>query len=93
LPVRLEIKNICKVQVITVLNIIDDVKDDINSDNDISKKEKQQQFYIKKPFYDILGYSTSIAVEMTALANPNHMVIGQLIYDILDNNQKSIPIT
>ena len=24
------------------------------------------------------------------LANPNHMVIGQLVYDTLDDNQKSI---
>jgi adenylate cyclase len=30
--------------------------------------------HIKKPVYD---------------ANPNHMVIGQLVYDILDNDQKS----
>jgi adenylate cyclase len=27
---------------------------------------------------------------MTALANPNHMVIGQLVYDVLDDNQKSV---
>ena len=27
---------------------------------------------------------------MTTLANPNHMVIGQLIYDVLDDNQKSL---
>ena len=27
---------------------------------------------------------------MTALANPNHMVIGQLVYDVLDDNQKSL---
>ncbi len=32
----------------------------------------------------------SIAVTMTALANPNHMVIGQLVYDVLDDNQKSV---
>jgi len=35
-----------------------------------------------------LGYTTSIAVKMTALANPNHMVIGQLVYDVLEDNQK-----
>jgi adenylate cyclase len=58
------------------------------SDNNIIKKE--QQISIKKPFYDILGYSTSIAVKMTALANPNHMAIGQLIYDVLDDRQKSL---
>ena len=55
--------------------------------NNISKKE---QISIKKPVYDILGYSISIAVKMTTLANPNHMVIGQLIYDILDDSQKSL---
>jgi hypothetical protein len=27
---------------------------------------------------------------MTALANPNHMTIGQLVYDVLDDNQKSL---
>ena len=27
---------------------------------------------------------------MTALASPNHMVIGQLAYNALDDNQKSI---
>ena len=63
-----------------------DVKD--NSDNNIPKKK--QQIFVKKPFYDILGYSTSIAVKMTALANPNHMVIGQLVYDALEDSQKSL---
>jgi len=27
---------------------------------------------------------------MTALANPNHIVIGQLVYDVLDENQKLV---
>jgi hypothetical protein len=27
---------------------------------------------------------------MTALANPNHVTIGQLVYDVLDDNQKSL---
>jgi adenylate cyclase len=58
-----------------------------NNNNNVSKKE---QPLIKKPVYDILGYSISIAVKMTALANPNHMVIGQLVYDVLDDNQKSL---
>ena len=59
----------------------------IGNNNNISKKE---QPLIKKPVYDVLGYSTSIAVKMTTLANPNHMVIGQLVYDVLDDNQKSL---
>lgn len=59
----------------------------IANNNNIYKKE---QPVIKKPVYDILGYSTSIAVKMTTLANPNHMAIGQLVYDVLDDNQKSL---
>lgn len=59
----------------------------IGNNNNISEKE---QPLIKKPVYDVLGYSTSIAVKMTSLANPNHMVIGQLVYDALDDNQKSL---
>jgi adenylate cyclase len=66
------------------LNMMD-VKED--STNNISKKG---QISIKKPVYDILGYSISIAVKMTTLAKPNHMVIGQLIYDVLDDSQKSL---
>jgi adenylate cyclase len=37
---------------------------------------KRGQPLVKKPVYDILGYNTNLAVKMTALANPNHMVIG-----------------
>ena len=59
----------------------------ITNNNNISKNE---QPLIKKPVYDILGYSTSIAAKMTLFANPNHMVIGQLVYDVLDDNQKSL---
>jgi adenylate cyclase len=59
----------------------------IGNNNNITKKE---QPIIKKPVYDVLGYSTSIAVKMTALANPNHMVIGQLVYDVLDDNQRPL---
>jgi adenylate cyclase len=62
-----------------------DMKND--SDNNITKKEL---FSLKKPVYDILGYSISIAVKMTTLANPNHMAIGQLVYDALDDSQKSL---
>ena len=43
---------------------------------------------IKKPIYDILGYTMSIATKITALAEPNQIVIGQLVYDALDNTQK-----
>jgi adenylate cyclase len=51
---------------------------------------KRGQPLVKKPVYDVLGYNTNLAVKMTTLANPNHMVIGQLVYDALDDSQKSI---
>ena len=31
----------------------------------------------------------NITVKMTALANPNHIVIGQQVYGLLDDNQRS----
>jgi class 3 adenylate cyclase len=44
---------------------------------------------MKKPHYDILGYTISVAVKMTGLAKPNRFIIGELVYDVLDEQQKS----
>ena len=44
---------------------------------------------LKKPHFDILGYTISIAAKMTTFAKDNQIVIGQFVYDILDNSQKS----
>jgi adenylate cyclase len=44
---------------------------------------------VKEPHCDILGHSINVAVKMTRLAKSNNFVIGQAIYDILDQNQKS----
>jgi adenylate cyclase len=44
---------------------------------------------IKEPHHDILGYTVNVAVKMTSLAKPNGLVIGQSVYDILDERQKS----
>ena len=63
------------------------VEDNGINNNNINKGD---QPLVKKPVYDILGYNTNLAVKMTALASPNHMVIGQLAYNALDDNQKSI---
>jgi adenylate cyclase len=52
-----------------------------------AKKNKQKIF--KKPHFDILGYTNSIVAKMTAFAKPNQIIIGQLVYDILDDVQKS----
>jgi adenylate cyclase len=44
------------------------------NDNDTNIRDPP---HIKKPVYDVLGYTTNLAVKMTALANPNHMIIGR----------------
>lgn len=44
---------------------------------------------VKEPHHDILGYTVNVAVKMTSLAKPNGLVIGQSVYDILDEKQKS----
>jgi adenylate cyclase len=54
--------------------------------HDNSRKEEVST--IRKPIYDIIGYTVNIATKMTALAKPNQIVIGQLVYDALDNTQK-----
>ena len=51
-----------------------------------NNKHKQ---IMKKPHYDIIGYTMSVAVKMTGLAKPNRFIIGQLVYDALDEKQKS----
>ena len=59
--------------------------------NDVNNSiNNRGQPLVKKPVYDIIGYNTNLAVKMTGLANPNHMAIGQLVFDILDENQKSL---
>ena len=55
-------------------------------DNSSSAQNKDA---IKKPHHDILGYTISIAAKMTTLAQSNQIVIGQFIYDTLDDAQKS----
>ena len=44
---------------------------------------------VKEPHNDILGYTVNVAVKMTSLAKPNGLVIGQSVYNILDEKQKS----
>ena len=62
------------------LNYVSGSKEDKNIEN---------QTLIKKPHLDILGYTISIATKMTALAQPDQIVIGQSVYDSLDDSQKS----
>jgi class 3 adenylate cyclase len=44
---------------------------------------------LKKPHFDVLGYTISIAAKMTTFAKDNQIIIGQFVYDILDDSQKS----
>jgi adenylate cyclase len=55
----------------------------------INHNKKQQHRIVKKPVYDVLSYTISIAVKMTALAQPNHLVIGDPMYNLLDDKQRS----
>ncbi|MGA7601807.1 MAG: adenylate/guanylate cyclase domain-containing protein [Nitrososphaeraceae archaeon] len=43
----------------------------------------------KNLHFDVLGYTISIAAKMTTFAKDNQIVIGQFVYDLLDDSQKS----
>lgn len=65
-------------------NIIESL---INDSNNCNLKHKQQ--LVKKEYYDIIGYTVNVAVKMTELAEPNRFVIGQFVYDVVSQKQKS----
>lgn len=44
---------------------------------------------MKNPHFDILGYTVSIATKMTTFAKPDQIIIGQLVYNVLEERQKS----
>jgi adenylate cyclase len=44
---------------------------------------------MKRPHFDILGYTISIATKMTTFAKPDQIVIGQLVYDVLEDKQST----
>jgi class 3 adenylate cyclase len=44
---------------------------------------------LQTPHYDILGYTINIATKMTTLAKPDQIVVGQMVYDVLDDHQKA----
>jgi hypothetical protein len=47
------------------------------------------RYGVKEPHHDILGYTVNVAVKMTNLAKHNGLVIGQSVYDVLDEKQRS----
>lgn len=44
---------------------------------------------LRIPHYDILGYTINITTKMTAIAKPDQIVVGQMVYDGLDDRQKA----
>jgi class 3 adenylate cyclase len=52
-----------------------------------SGQDKRKAF--NKPHFDVLGYTISITAKMTTFAEDNQIIIGQFVYDVLDDSQKS----
>jgi adenylate cyclase len=50
--------------------------------------DEYKEITLKKPHLDLIGYTISIAVKMTTLAKPDHIVIGQKLFDKLDIKEK-----
>ncbi len=59
---------------------------DNTSEKSVSEEDKID---IKKSIYDILVYTISITTKMTAYAKVDHIIVGQLIYDILSKEEQS----
>jgi adenylate cyclase len=60
---------------------------DIHRLSRLNDEGAEEKFVIKEPHFDIVGYSTNLAVKMTELANPNGIVIGQSVHDILNHEK------
>lgn len=49
---------------------------------------KNGKVVMKEAHLDVLGYTVNIATKMTSMAKPDHIVIGQMVYDLLDEKLK-----
>jgi adenylate cyclase len=49
---------------------------------------KNGNIVLKEAHLDVLGYTVNIATKMTSMAKPDHIVIGQMVYDLLDEKLK-----
>jgi|SRR6478672_6021819 len=52
--------------------------------------EIDEKTKIKRIHLDMVGYTISIAVKMTSLANPDHIVIGQSLYEKISKKQREL---
>ena len=55
--------------------------------NDRNKKYKTNT--LQEPHLDVLGYPINIATKMTSFASPNQIIIGEAVYDKLDNKKQN----
>ena len=62
--------------------------DDLSKYNYKAIQKNSNLISAKKPVYDILGYTISIASKMTTYARVNHIIVGQLIYDVLSKEEQ-----
>ena len=50
--------------------------------------DKYNNMILKRPHLDLIGYTISIVVKMTSLAQPDHIVIGEELYGMFEGKLK-----
>jgi len=50
--------------------------------------DEYNNMILKRPHLDLIGYTISIAVKMTSLAKPDHIVIGEELFSMLEGKLK-----
>jgi len=61
---------------------------DIYSDVRLKENNQTEEYSIKIPHLDILGYTISIASKMTSFGQPDQIIIGELVYNTSDDIHK-----
>ena len=49
--------------------------------------DEYNNMILKRPHLDLIGYTISIAVKMTSLAKPDHIVIGEELFSMLEEGK------
>ncbi len=57
----------------------------LNNDNN----KKYNTNTLQEPHLDVLGYTINIATKMTSFASPNQIIIGEAVYNKLDNKKQN----
>ncbi len=74
---------------VVVKYLTDSENTDSFDDGQSKQKPPKNNTDTKQIIYDILGYTISIATKMTEYAKVDHIIVGQLIYDILSKEEQS----